>query len=207
MRGVRLAQMGNDDMSRTAILITSHDAHIRHMREATLSALLSTEFVAVAHEVNRILPSREFIDECPIFVCGGKALGKQYGELRNYRRGLAMIHAMWRNDVDFVLKVPGDGIVGNPQGLRQLPALLGKADVLSPQWNGHVSSMVQFGRLSTLRRLWDNVGEIEVQVERELHKAMKQLGLVAKVMPITRADRGIWREVLGFWRIGGNYPK
>lgn len=189
--------------NKIGILITGWEAQWPGLEQCLDSVIASKPWcVVLAYDQGSREPP--FLSSATHYLPTGKNQGKQNGEMANIKQGLAVCV---QENPDYVLKITADDVLRRPEGLGELPALLGSHDICGPQWHSVLSTMSFFGPTKTLFEIWNAVAKTHSQIERCFNRVLSvQKRSVKLCRMIGPDDLGEWGRLLGYQRQGKNYP-
>ena len=185
-----------------SVLMTSCAEHLPLIKQAVESVCDHADFLILAYDSRGELPPVEVVRLCDVFI-SGIPKGKQPGETFSLKHGLGCA----RDRDEYVLKITGDSVLERPEGIKELPTLLGDNDCISVQWNAIGGTLIFFGRSEKLHQAIRNIPEVNhPQIEKRLYYSMMKLGMKHKIYPMEHEQgvsgrNGKWGEILGYHHV------
>jgi len=182
-----------------ATLITSCPHHLQWLEQSIKLVYKKSDYLILGYDHKNLLPPADLTNLCDVFFTGTPK-GKQRGETFSLRIGLMIA----RYHADYVLKLSGDCILEKPDGIRNLPDLLGNDDIISVNWNQIGGTLLFFAKTVPIFEAMLDVPDLNApQIERRLNHCIGTHKLKRRILPMEHeqgatGNNGIWSELLGF---------
>lgn len=184
------------------VVIGAYDRDVEYIGELCKSLKACGHYVVLCYDANRHVPNADTVNSCDVFISGGTHKVRPPGHLRNMQRGHRELVA---HGCEYSLSLTGDALIEMPEAIPGLIEMLDGMDVIAAQWNGSVSTMINFGKTQVMNDAFQAMPPGHPKNEVKLTKALEAQGADYKIYPCRKDDKGIWATI-GFSRRSENYP-
>jgi hypothetical protein len=192
--------------TKIGVLIRTYDKYKANLAPLVESLRSAVSYIVVGYDLISSLPENGIQEKCDKFFLyhgvGNDWARKQESELYLQKTGLKILEL---SECDYALTITGDVKIENPGGIVSLLDVLGDNDLIAGQWWNICGTLIMFGKVHELYKIFCDVPSGFPQFEIKTTRAIRRNSIQYEIHKCTSADQGIWGDLIGYKRGINNY--